>query len=550
MIQRFLVLSLLLSGGIAVGISLVSRQVSADDDLLKILGGEQTEVKQSGSDLVTRLKLVPGLQGPEAPVFLSLVASDNLQRAFFLWPVAFAGTPFATSANGRALYAWLLFKNGLAVNGLESLMEIDEMSAIAPEILSLWKEAVTDQHPAWMAINPRLWKTQWASVFGVGTEVRVASLDAYGAEQIDAIKELIKKTSVGSQARALLQWQLALALADRDQSGDAAKVLSLLSKDPQRPVADDLLSITIARLLYQNGYLEPAIQFDSKIPKTSDHWVEAQEEMAWAELRLGRAQNALAVTMTLTNPLFIDQVGAEVFFLRALAQLKVCDYPAVAATLKAFSERFRARTERLTVFAGNTEVPEATRLRERLRANTPTLNELGKDVRVLPRFVTRDFVLSGLVRAETTLRAEGARADDLFLRAMNDEGMQPGAQAHLDSAKKAVVARARAASNAVNARLKSLATEELAEIAATLKKMQIVEAEVIQQVALAGKKIAASQTTKPTVKTGTTGSQARDRLWFPLENEIWLDELANIKVDLKKGCEARAATTIKKVEAL
>lgn len=513
----------------------------AEDDLLKILGGETAAQTETAARSVSELRPLLAAEGAEAQVFLGHFEAGDFERAFFHWPIAFAGRPFAETANGRALYGLLSFKNGMPITGIETLMTIEAPSAIAPSLLRMWKEAAHDQHPAWSFVKVA-WKPQWTEIFGVAAEVRVVSRAVYGAEDVERIKELIKKTTVNTRERAMLQWQLVLALALTEKVGEAAQVLANLMNAPNNPVNADLMTMTAARLLFQNGYLDAAAQYYRKVPKSSDEWIDAQEELAWTEMRKARPQNVLAIAKTLTQPVLNGQTGPEAHFLQALAQLKVCDYPGVVASLTTFRDRFRARAARLLQIKENAVTAEVDRYIERASAATPLrLVDLKGDVHHLPRLITRDHVVRDLVAAGRAMEIEGRAAEALFLRAMGYEALQPGMASHITAAKGRIETRVRAARDAVYAAIKVLAEEELQEISGQLQKLHIVEAEVLQQISVAEKRIAATRTDKPSERKGTTGSQSRDAIWFPAETEVWFDELANFKIDIKKGCQAKAS---------
>jgi len=113
-----------------------------------------------------------------------------------------------------------------------------------------------------------------------------------------------------------------------------------------------------------------------------------------------------------------------------------------------------------------------------------------------------------------------------------------GSQGRLEQMRRDLETRVKSAKAASYFRVKALAQDELNEIAQTLQKMHVVEAEVLQQVALSGRVIGSTGDMKAVERKGTTGSTARDRLSFPDEGETWFDELANYQVDLKKGCQS------------
>lgn len=516
-----------------------SLKARAEDDLLSILSGSGAGANSALNQAAeSPLRKLVTRATPEQNIFFQFVEKGEMDKALYQWPTAFESTEFGKSVSGRALNAWILFRNGIQVTAVEQLLTIDKPSDIHPEIAKAWKESAPADHSVWGLINVPNWNAGWTDVFGVATEVRVRGRQIYSADQVELIKELIRKTQLDTRERAWLEWQLVLNMSLTEDAGTAAKALAHLMKVKNNPVSEDLMNVTAARLLYQNGFLDAAQKYYEKVPKASDYWFDGQEEMGWAFVRKGEPQNAIALTTTLTNPVFASQVGPEPIFLRALAQLKVCDYPGVVATLKLFRDRYRTRAKTLLQIAENPETPTTTKFISRMKTAKVTLKELGKDASELPRFVTRDEVLSQLVQIEKALETEGKQAGDLYSRSLSGGTGQVGFQARLEQFRQSVDSRVRSARSASLARVKALADEEVNEIAGILQKLHIVEAEVLQQLSLADRVVSASATKVASEKKGTTGSQSKDRIWFPAENETWFDELANYRLDVKKGCES------------
>jgi tetratricopeptide (TPR) repeat protein len=536
------------SGFVFSGTATANANATAEDDLLSILGSKDSGlgglVDGKGSiqpALVPLHKLlIANKLTAEQNIFLQFVDSGDFEKALFQWPMAFEDTTFGKEPTGRALYAWLLFKNGIQVLALERLLGIEQPAQIASELKNLWKEAAPDTHPVWdnIGIAVATWNPIWGEVFGIGTEVRVRGRQVYGADQIETVKELIHKTQLETRERAWLEWQLVLALATGESSTQAAQVLANLIKVKNNPVGQDIMTMTAARLLYQNGYLAAAIKYYEKVPKSSDYWFDGQEEMAWSYIRKGQPQDAIALTTTFVNSSFASQVGPEPLFLRALAELKICDYPSVINTLNLFRERFKERVKLLSALKDKTDSPSVVNLLARLRAGSVTLKDLSADAGKLPRFVTRDQVLLQLVRSEQALELEGKKAGDLYSRSLLGGTGPVGFQARFEQFRQDVDGRVQAAHSATLTRVRVLAEEEVNEISGVLQKLHIVEAEVLQQVSLAERVIKATSTKIASEKKGATGSHGVDRIWFPAENETWFDEFANYRVDIKKGCES------------
>ncbi|MBK7891370.1 MAG: hypothetical protein IPJ84_11130 [Bdellovibrionales bacterium] len=527
------------------------------DELLDLLGGGApagqavkgekgaaagAKAKEGEGLLARSIKTAQGRLTAEQNIFVQFFDNGEMDKALYQWPAAFEGTAYAKSASGRALNALLLFKNGIQVTALEMLLSIEKPKEIEGYITQKWREAAPDNAPVWAAINPTTWHQAWTDVFGIGAEVRVRGRQVYGADQIETVKDLIKKTQIDTKERAWLSWQLVIALAQGEDSGAASKALAVLMKAPNNPVSMDLMTMTAARLLFQNGFLDASIKYYEKVPKSSDYWFDAQEEMGWASIRKGEPQNSVALTKTLVAPAFATQVGPEPFFLRALSQLKVCDYPAVLQTLNVYRERFKPRAVALKALTADARTPQVDRMVAKLKVGAVKLTDLGADAAMLPRFVTRDEILLQNVLTERALEQEAKTAGELYAHSLTGGTAQVGFQARLEAFKKAVETRAQGARSATYGRVKTLAEEEITEISAMLQKLHIAETELIQQISVSDRVIGATKGLSSS-KAGTTGSQSKDSVWFPAENETWFDEYANYKVDVRKGCAAGGKKT-------
>ena len=309
-------------------------------------------------------------------------------------------------------------------------------------------------------------------------------------------------------------------------------------KAPNNPVGQDLMTVTAARLLYQNGFLDAAIKYYGQVQKSSDYWFDAQEEQGWAYIRKGEPQNTLAVTKTLTRPEFTSQTGPEPMFLHSLAELKVCDYPEVVTTLNQFRERFKTRAKDLMALSETSENKDVEDYINRAKKENVTLEKLGKNATRLPRFITRDEVLKQAIETQKALESEAKTASELYARSLTGGTAQVGFQGRIEEFRKSVDVRALDARATTQARVKTLASEEVNEIAQILQKLHIVEAEVLEQLSMTNRVVDATSNMKTQQREGTTGSKAKDRLTFPAEQETWFDELANYKVDIKKGCQS------------
>ncbi len=523
----------------ALGLTISSSRAKSSDEHLKIVSATGVPNSQKWKmDEAGEIRKILKHPTAEQNIFLEFFDKGEFEKALYQWPTAFDDSSFGKTSSGKALYALLLYRNGIKITALESLLSIAKPETISPAITKMWVEAAPVSEPTWSLVQITKWNPKWSDIFGTSAEIRVRSRQIYGSNQVALLKELIKKSQADTPEHAWLTWQLVLALSTGDDPETAAKELAALMKAPNNPVSQDLMTVTAARLLYQNGFLDAAIKYYGKVSKSSDYWFDAQEEEGWAFIRKGEPQNTIALTKTLTVPEFTSQIGPEPLFLNSLAELKVCDYPAVVTTLNNFRARFKARAASLMTISDQADSKDVEDYIARAKKESMTLKKLGNEANKLPRFVTRDEILSQAVATQVALENEAKIAGNLYAKSLSGGTGQVGFQASLEEFRKNVDMRALEARGTTYNRIKTLAAEEVNEIAQILQKLHIVEAEILEQISMSSRVASATATDKATVKTGTTGSKAKDRLVFPAEQETWFDELANYKVDIKKGCQS------------
>lgn len=511
-----------------------------EDDLLSILDNkveeqvvpertesERTEVTR---DFLTRTT-------PEQNIFFSFFEKGEYEKALFQWRSAFGDGPYSDEV--RALYGFVLLKNGLTTVGLETLFQVSEPGKLPKSLMELWKKEVPETSKVWERVQVA-WNDGWTKIFGPTAEAKVFAAGSPSLADLDGIESRIRQTSAGSWERAWLQWQLVLGLAINGDVAKAAKVLNNLMNSQGNPVGQPLMDITAARMLFERGFLDASIEYYKKVPKSSEYWWDAQEEMGWAYIRKGEPQNTLAVTQGLLRPEFMALVGPETVFLRSLAELKICDYPAVMKTIGIFRDRFRPKAVALLGFTNGEKDDVLKQFVDQMTIKEKTLRDLGKMGSELPRFITRDETFLNRVRVYRQLKQEADLASKLYSRSLTGGTAEVGFQAPIEIIRNQVESRAKLAQNSAYEQVKKLAQRELDEIRKLLDKMHIVEAELLQQVSQVDRVIADSSK-KVEVKKGTTGSNARDTIWFVHDGEFWFDEISNFQVTVTKGCQARKA---------
>lgn len=242
-----------------------------------------------------------------------------------------------------------------------------------------------------------------------------------------------------------------------------------------------------ARLAYEKNELEEAIQNYSRIPVTSDFWLEALEERAWAYTRQENYTKALADLKSVTHPVWQTQVGPESMMLSAFVSLKLCAFKDVLEKIDLFKSRNLTRVTALEKLQQQPLPEELLKLLRQAKNSQLTLMALGKTSEHYPRYFFRDLELLEAARQNSPVR--------------------------------------------IKQRVLDLIDRDLAEIRTNLTKMKVIEIEVIQRVST---KTRDTQTKK---NLSFSRYDKTQQVSFPLsDDEVWLDEMGSFEVKTQ-NCE-------------
>lgn len=237
-----------------------------------------------------------------------------------------------------------------------------------------------------------------------------------------------------------------------------------------------------ARELYAKGKLNEAVEIYSKIQPSSDFWLEALEERAWAHTRQGKFEESLADLQSITSPVWAPQVGPETYMLSTFVSLKICAYKDVTKKIETFKKRMLPRVDALQTMIDQPMSEETWATLSKMKKSILTMSSLGQQAEKYPRYFYRDLELTSLVK-------QGAREK-------------------------------------AQSRLKVLAKQDLAEIETNLKKMKIIDVELIQNVLTMDKDQSAKNK-----KLKFSGIDKNKSMTFPVsDEEVWVDEVGHFEV--------------------
>lgn len=237
-----------------------------------------------------------------------------------------------------------------------------------------------------------------------------------------------------------------------------------------------------ARGHFAKNEFAKAIEIYTEIPASSDFWLEALEERAWSETRLGQYEKALADLHSITSTVWSSQVGPEAYMLSTFVSLKICAYKDVVKKIDLFKKRMLPRVEALTTMVEKPLDNSFWTMADGIKNQSVSMMTLGSKAENYPRYFFRDKKVI--------------------------DGLKAGTKSK------------------VQARMKELAQADLNEIELNLKKMKIIDVEVIQKVFLADQSKRAKKSDLKFSKVNTD-----EQLVFPVtDDEVWVDEVGHYQV--------------------
>lgn len=295
-------------------------------------------------------------------------------------------------------------------------------------------------------------------------------------------------------------WQLALAAAALDESELSLRLLQRLEQTKKlQLISLDSIHLSTGRVLYQRGELAKSLAAYQKIPRVSDHWIEATEEKAWIHIRSHREDQAIKELLTLLSPLIEPHVGIDPYFALSLANLQICSYSELFRTGRRVQAKVSPRIDSL----------------ENLSKAKLFAHEAAK--KALDLLMTKPLTMQSISALHPLLPKNFFR-DEFFAR-------------HIAAAQKAntLDAKTKHQSKAFY-RLQQLASQELKETSQTIQKLHLVEAEAIQRMYLdenlSGEGVRPSRTKK-------VADMNSNQIEFPYSKEVWLDEIDNYRVEVQ-----------------
>ncbi len=250
-------------------------------------------------------------------------------------------------------------------------------------------------------------------------------------------------------------------------------------------------TLSRARQLFEMKRFAEALVEYEKIPNSSDRYLVVLEEKAWTHIHLDQFDKALAHARTLTSTPLSGLTTSEPFLLRALVQLKICDYVGVFQTLKDFRAQKKSQITAIQEIAQTGHNSVSRQTLEKWSQNTSEWKTLGPALAQMPQLFYLDKSLTKSAKQKNMAKMEK--------------------------------------------RLKELAIFENNENFRILQKLNLIEVEGVQRVHIA------SQFDS---KQGEHLDKGNDDLVFKdSKDDVWLDELDSYQATINR-CHKKSGRTM------
>ncbi len=441
---------------------------------------------------------------------------DQFEPTSHLWTAMGSKLPDNLSASGRAAYLFSLYQLGLPQTFLNQwLTSMNSNDFANSKAAAALEESIAPDFDSWFEKNSlQLSVDQEATIQQMGpsrSSVFTSLTAVTFLRKGEAGAELLAKLPVNSVYRPLLAQTAAIALAKRNDLGNAAKVLKtyfepwlVSAKDPKKLA---IYYLEIARLLYRAGALEGAVSYYQKVPSGMPEYLTAREELSWCWLRMGDTEHLRGNLETLTSRAVENLFQPETFLVRAVSNLKFCYYGEVEKDFESF--------RRVNAYWAKT-----------IEAN------LAIDAPAPPRTMDRF--------SERAVRMIKARESELnTLKGLSDRSVSAvGIQAHWTESQNQIVHDLESAKKTQITEFRRQWKNDKQTLTEAIRKMQFVKVELLSQVAATKDSdqvlLSAASAQKSAPSNPATQFSGKDTIVFPFDGVIWPDELFRLR-SLSRG---------------
>lgn len=445
----------------------------AEDALLMLANGGSTTQTPETKLFSKHMSGTPA----EKNIFLQFVGKKEWKKALYQWSAA-TKSQFRETPAGQALYGVLLLKNRMELAGLETITTISPQS-LPKDMWSMLTPLLSAQEEEWLYVSTP-WSKSWSGHLSQEAQVLWRSHSLSQNASAQQLSQMLGQVKKGGRAYQWLLWQSALADIITGDNASASGKLSALLKSNSSLISKDLLNMTAARILFEEGFLQASKGYYDQVSGQSDFWMESVEENAWQFMRLGKTKEARQALKPLLKSDRLSTANSEFWYLKALAELREKDLKSLEATGAEFKSHSKRRVKHLRKLIGSADVPAVrTYLKRSMKSPLNLMQLKGLSVE-LPTAITKDVLMGFQVEAYKRFTGEAAVAKSLYQESLSQGTSYVGFVGALKEMQQQAQDRALHARSLALDRVQKLAKQEMDEIESISKKLDVVEVEVTQ----------------------------------------------------------------------
>jgi len=358
-----------------------------------------------------------------------------------------------------------------------------------------------------------------------------AAISGNIAEAIDYYSK-VKSTS---RFYFLAQYQMLVHSLELKKVDQALTIGHRLLNQASNTNDKQVVTLAIARAFYQKQDWDSAIKFYKMIPRDSVFWSDSLFELSWAQLRAARFRSVIGTLQTLHSPFYEDEYMPESLMVRGIVYLYICKFDELEKTLNLFDSLYGQYARKMINFykankddirALGNELLKADEIRRGIRKQNDIF---------VPYSIMRSILKEGDI--QRTLKYQ-KRLQQELRRLESDQVISVSPL--LPYAKKIISKRLANSqsvlASAVRAHLKTRIEDwkELEDQASFLKYELINGKKEMLKQKIAGKNFASNEIDSD--KNRDFYVEGGYEFW-PVESEVWLDELGNYHYLGRQECK-------------
>ncbi len=293
--------------------------------------------------------------------------------------------------------------------------------------------------------------------------------------------------------------------------------------------------LTIARLLYQVGMLEASEEFYQKIPNDTEDYLKAQTELAWVLLRRGEMGRLKGLLTTLGHNLFIDVFNPEIYLVRSIVNLKLCQYKAVHDDFNAFIANNKRWGKKIIE-----ELKREDPGRPSIDGNDYTALKGQTMMFIRPNrksSIHDDYYIALYERGLDNLERELSIINDFKEKSLRAALPAVGIQAHWKKAANNIAAAKEHQAKRVSTEYRRFWKNRELVLREAIRKMRFVKVEMMGQLQEVQDIVGFKDGDK--VSTVSSALQKKDQQVFPFDGIIWGDEMFRLYTEAESFCLAK-----------